>query len=1123
MVANRKGWFIKQSFTDDFVDFMKEMCKKYPDKLFQIQGIANEHMDLVQFSKSFFKSASVADVSIDGNANIKERGVQQYKHEHGKALMKLNSLYLMYKWVKKYYKTAIAQKAIEKVVNGELFINDMTQVVSPYCYCFALSDLLARGMDFFKGNMNIGPPKRSESFIALTIQTVAYISNQIAGAAAFSDFFVCLDWFYRREFGDGYVDRVDENRDKIKNQFQNLIYSLCFPFRGSESLRGDQEIIVDGRTVPIGDFVDSNLGEDESSAQISGHWTYSFNTQTGKYEKKKIKAVIRHNLSDDFLVEYKTVLGQTLACTAGHSLFTRRDMNVRLVTADDKDVPENVIVPFNFVKEHETMVSTIPVPQVGGRLPIDNITLTPEMMYLMGQYIGDGNIGGSRLKISTFNDKVNEKISSDLDNTFRCHVTKRNELEVSLGINVSKVFTDVFGVGSRGKRIPRNWCYESNILHLIGGYIDADGHARQDKGDMVLSSVNKPLLEDVQFILLSRGIVSKISDEINTQGFGKQFSYWLLRIPAFHAHRLNEFLCIKKVPKKERLNYERQVFDFDGLYQHIMNNYNIRGLAENGIVSARGRDKSMTYDDVVSVVDWLSGVLMLETESDEDYMKQTLCRKYRNGSSNDPVIVSVANRKSELKDCLDKLSPFLTAVPIRLESVVEIDSEEFVYDISVEGNENFLTASNIYAHNSPFTNLSVMDSGFLEQLFGSYTYPDGTKADLDSVKKLSQMFLEYFSDIQSVEGVFTFPVMTIAISVNPETGEYYDPDFVDWAAKANCKKSVANIFQSPPNAFSSCCRLVSNLDDAKANGYQNSFGVGGIQVGSHRVAGLNLPRIAELEKKNPDILEEDLDILHKILVAHRRLIQRRIDDGSLPLYTHGWMSLRRQYSTIGFIGGYEYVVNKGLDIKTQEGVDSLKRVLRTIEDRIAKWQHAEKDDGYIYNIEQIPGEAMAVRLAEIDTVLGYNKRGWKLYSNQYLPLIEDASIYDRFRIQGEIDNYTSGGAILHLNVDDEKPLNEKQFRKIIEHAKQSGTVYFAVNYAYSECKDGHFSVGKHNDCPICKEEIVQQYTRVVGFITPTKSWNKTRRDYEYDKRVFYSNGRITCEDTSEKELAAAVA
>ncbi len=143
----------------------------------------------------------------------------------------------------------------------------------PYCFAFDLRNLLMDGMSFFEGNMKINPPKRSESFIALLIQSTAYISNQIAGAASYPDFFVVLDWFYRKEFGENYMENSNkEEMVRIKNQFQNLIYSLNFPFRGGQSAftnlsvmdKGFMDSLFEGYVFP--DFSTPDI---ESSISLS--------------------------------------------------------------------------------------------------------------------------------------------------------------------------------------------------------------------------------------------------------------------------------------------------------------------------------------------------------------------------------------------------------------------------------------------------------------------------------------------------------------------------------------------------------------------------------------------------------------------------------------------------------------------------------------------------------------------------------------------------------------------------------------------------------------------------------------------------------------------------------------
>ena len=119
--------------------------------------------------------------------------------------------------------------------------------------------------------------------------------------------------------------------------------------------------------------------------------------------------------------------------------------------------------------------------------------------------------------------------------------------------------------------------------------------------------------------------------------------------------------------------------------------------------------------------------------------------------------------------------------------------------------------------------------------------------------------------------------------------------------------------------------------------------------------------------------------------------------------------------------------------------------------------------------------------------------------------MENCSIYERFKVQGQLDQLTSGGNILHCNIDGEKPLTPEQYEKIIDLAKDCRVKYFGINYAYSECEDKHYTIGKSKVCPICGKPIVETWCRVVGFITPKSAFNPVRRDYEFDRRIFYKS------------------
>lgn len=430
---------------------------------------------------------------------------------------------------------------------------------------------------------------------------------------------------------------------------------------------------------------------------------------------------------------------------------------------------------------------------------------------------------------------------------------------------------------------------------------------------------------------------------------------------------------------------------------------------------------------------------------------------------------------------------------------------------------------------SPFVNVSVFDKGFLNSLFGSYegggakyTNPDGSAPDIESIYILQKYFYEYFDSIFGGEGIFTFPVVTLAISIEEEEVEvrdkkvikskYLDTEFVDWVSRVYPNKCIANIYVGKPNSFSSCCRMKNDYEKMKS-GYHNSFGVGGLSIGSSRVSGPNLVRIAfEIKRDNPTrvnldkvdfepYLDKYLSMCRKVLVAHRTLLENHIKAGALPLYTAGWIDLKKQYITYGFIGAYEFLDVLGLDITTDRGSNHLIKVLKSIEEKTDAWS---AEDNLVSNIEQIPGESMAVRLAQTDKLLGYNENyEVDLYSNQYLPLVKEASIYDRFKVQGKMDRLTSGGSILHINIHDGADLTSRQVLKMIETARKSGTTYFAINRVFVKCENDHMSISNNGSCPICKGKILESYTRVVGFVVPIRNWAPTRQEVDYPNRVFY--------------------
>lgn len=149
------------------------------------------------------------------------------------------------------------------------------------------------------------------------------------------------------------------------------------------------------------------------------------------------------------------------------------------------------------------------------------------------------------------------------------------------------------------------------------------------------------------------------------------------------------------------------------------------------------------------------------------------------------------------------------------------------------------------------------------------------------------------------------------------------------------------------------------------------------------------------------------------------------------------------------------------------------------------------------------GENMSIKMASKDKLMGYQDK-YNIYSNQFIPLVTNADLLDRIKLQGMFDSHFSGGAICHLNVDT-KIENPQDIADLIEVSAKKGVVYFAINYVLSECADGHMTVSNDELCTVCGKEIVNKYTRVVGFLTNVKNWHQVRREQDFPNRQFYKN------------------
>lgn len=307
-------------------------------------------------------------------------------------------------------------------------------------------------------------------------------------------------------------------------------------------------------------------------------------------------------------------------------------------------------------------------------------------------------------------------------------------------------------------------------------------------------------------------------------------------------------------------------------------------------------------------------------------------------------------------------------------------------------------------------------------------------------------------------------------------------------------------FTLPNGVITHNCRLRSE----QKSEYFNSFGSGSSKIGSLGVCSINLPRIAVRSEGNEEkffeLLGYFVGVASKVNNAKRHIIKKRINNGNEPLYTLGFMDISRQYSTLGVNGAYEMLQVLGYDILTESGSEFFLKVIDFINNENKKY---EKQYNTPHNVEQVPAENMSIKMVEKDKIMGYDL-GCDLYSNQFIPLITNADMLDRIKLQGMFDKHFSGGAICHLNIDTRID-DIEQIKHLIRTCIKKGVVYFAINYVLQQCEDGHMTVGNREFCPICGKSIENTYTRPVGFLTNVKNWHAVRREKDFPNRQFYSS------------------
>ena len=146
--------------------------------------------------------------------------------------------YILFDKIRKLYSKKLAEQYISDLESHVLYKHDESGTPGyPYCVAITMYPFLVDGLKGLGGESTA--PTDLKSFCGEFINLVYSVSSQFMGAVATPEFLMYMDYFIRKDYGEDYINRVDEvvdlSRKKrtigdvIDNAFQQVVHSMNMP------------------------------------------------------------------------------------------------------------------------------------------------------------------------------------------------------------------------------------------------------------------------------------------------------------------------------------------------------------------------------------------------------------------------------------------------------------------------------------------------------------------------------------------------------------------------------------------------------------------------------------------------------------------------------------------------------------------------------------------------------------------------------------------------------------------------------------------------------------------------------------------------------------------------------
>ena len=219
---------IEFKLNKDFERTLNSLRTEFGEDFEYLNGIHPSQLDYSEFIDKFVQNDTLADTTVDPNANANHRDIRSFMTEKGKSSDKLFGLNKIFLEIKKKWGIKTAKEWLRQEYTKGFYLNDShTASYFPYCWANDLTRVATEGL-FFLNKYNNQPPKHLTTYFDDVIEFVSFLSNRQSGAVGLPNVLIWAYYFWNKDVESGHFMKDPDYY--LRQCFQKFIYRLNQPF-----------------------------------------------------------------------------------------------------------------------------------------------------------------------------------------------------------------------------------------------------------------------------------------------------------------------------------------------------------------------------------------------------------------------------------------------------------------------------------------------------------------------------------------------------------------------------------------------------------------------------------------------------------------------------------------------------------------------------------------------------------------------------------------------------------------------------------------------------------------------------------------------------------------------------